>query len=83
MLHYRLRFTFDLLGSGLGSVPVGLFQTDVSEVEPGLPELSFSIGWLPAGDRQAYFVEICDQILVALFCITGRKSVFVRTCLQS
>lgn len=33
--------------------------------------LPCSIGWLPAGDRQAYFVEICDQILVALFCITG------------
>jgi hypothetical protein len=29
------------------------------------------IGWIPAGDRQAYFVEICDQILVALFCLTG------------
>ena len=30
-----------------------------------------SIGWLGAGDRQDYWVEICDQILVALFCLTG------------
>ena len=31
----------------------------------------FLIGWLSAGPRQAYFVEICDQILTALFCTVG------------
>lgn len=31
----------------------------------------FLIGWISAGGRQAYFVEICDQILTALFCVVG------------
>lgn len=31
----------------------------------------FLIGWLSVGDRQAYFIEICDQILTALFCVVG------------
>jgi hypothetical protein len=31
----------------------------------------FLIGWINAGSRQAYFVEICDQILTALFCVVG------------
>ncbi|KAF2837994.1 hypothetical protein M501DRAFT_905828, partial [Patellaria atrata CBS 101060] len=31
----------------------------------------FLIGWLHVGDRQAYFIEICDQILTALFCVVG------------
>ncbi|KAF1997602.1 hypothetical protein P154DRAFT_565249 [Amniculicola lignicola CBS 123094] len=31
----------------------------------------FLIGWIGVGDRQAYFIEICDQILVALFCVVG------------
>ncbi|KZV89757.1 hypothetical protein EXIGLDRAFT_838290 [Exidia glandulosa HHB12029] len=28
-------------------------------------------GWLGAGSRQAYFIEICDQVLTALFCVVG------------
>ena len=31
----------------------------------------FIIGWLSAGARQKYFVEICDQVLTALFCTVG------------
>lgn len=31
----------------------------------------FLIGWISAGDRQVYFIEICDQILTALFCLVG------------
>lgn len=31
----------------------------------------FLIGWISVGDRQAYFIEICDQILTALFCVVG------------
>lgn len=31
----------------------------------------FLIGWIYVGDRQAYFVEISDQILTALFCVVG------------
>lgn len=31
----------------------------------------FLIGWLSAGSRQAYFIEICDQVLTALFCFVG------------
>ncbi|KAF2496834.1 hypothetical protein BU16DRAFT_560147 [Lophium mytilinum] len=31
----------------------------------------FIIGWISVGDRQAYFIEICDQILTALFCVVG------------
>jgi hypothetical protein len=31
----------------------------------------FLIGWISVGGRQAYFVEICDQILTALFCVVG------------
>ena len=28
-------------------------------------------GWIYVGNRQAYFIEICDQILTALFCVVG------------
>ncbi|CAN9323039.1 hypothetical protein CC77DRAFT_834221 [Alternaria alternata] len=31
----------------------------------------FLIGWIYVGDRQAYFVEIADQVLTALFCVVG------------
>ena len=31
----------------------------------------FLIGWISVKGRQAYFVEICDQILTALFCVVG------------
>jgi hypothetical protein len=31
----------------------------------------FIIGWISVGDRQAYFIEICDQVLTALFCVVG------------
>lgn len=31
----------------------------------------FLIGWIGVGGRQAYFIEICDQILTALFCVVG------------
>lgn len=31
----------------------------------------FLIGWIYVGNRQAYFVEIADQILTALFCVVG------------
>ncbi|KZM24497.1 hypothetical protein ST47_g4362 [Ascochyta rabiei] len=31
----------------------------------------FLIGWISVGGRQAYFVEICDQVLTALFCVVG------------
>ncbi len=31
----------------------------------------FLIGWISVGGRQAYFIEICDQVLTALFCVVG------------
>lgn len=31
----------------------------------------FLIGWIYVKGRQQYFVEICDQILTALFCVVG------------
>jgi hypothetical protein len=31
----------------------------------------FLIGWISVKGRQAYFVEICDQVLTALFCVVG------------
>lgn len=31
----------------------------------------FLIGWIGVGGRQSYFIEICDQILTALFCVVG------------
>lgn len=31
----------------------------------------FLIGWISVAGRQAYFVEICDQVLTALFCVVG------------
>jgi hypothetical protein len=31
----------------------------------------FLIGWISVQGRQAYFIEICDQILTALFCVVG------------
>jgi hypothetical protein len=33
----------------------------------------FLIGWISVGGRKAYFVEIADQILTALFCVVGSK----------
>lgn len=29
------------------------------------------LGWINVGNRQAYFIEICDQVLTALFCVVG------------
>ncbi|KAF2118144.1 hypothetical protein BDV96DRAFT_569350 [Lophiotrema nucula] len=31
----------------------------------------FLIGWISVQGRQHYFIEICDQILTALFCVVG------------
>ncbi|EAT77483.2 hypothetical protein SNOG_15258 [Parastagonospora nodorum SN15] len=31
----------------------------------------FLIGWIYVKGRQQYFVEICDQVLTALFCVVG------------
>ncbi|KAF1968970.1 hypothetical protein BU23DRAFT_513743 [Bimuria novae-zelandiae CBS 107.79] len=31
----------------------------------------FLIGWISVEGRQGYFIEICDQILTALFCVVG------------
>jgi hypothetical protein len=31
----------------------------------------FLIGWISVKGRQEYFVEICDQVLTALFCVVG------------
>jgi hypothetical protein len=31
----------------------------------------FLIGWIYVRGRQQYFVEICDQVLTALFCVVG------------
>ncbi|ORY15042.1 hypothetical protein BCR34DRAFT_644309 [Clohesyomyces aquaticus] len=31
----------------------------------------FIIGWISVGDKQSYLIEICDQILTALFCVVG------------
>lgn len=31
----------------------------------------FLIGWISVQGRQGYFIEICDQILTALFCVVG------------
>lgn len=37
----------------------------------GAAWILFLIGWIYVGDRQAYFVEIADQVLTALFCVVG------------
>ncbi|CAI6287327.1 unnamed protein product [Periconia digitata] len=37
----------------------------------GLAWVLFLIGWVSVGGRQAYFIEICDQVLTALFCVVG------------
>ncbi|PVH94800.1 hypothetical protein DM02DRAFT_618372 [Periconia macrospinosa] len=37
----------------------------------GLAWVLFLIGWISVGGRQAYFIEICDQVLTALFCVVG------------
>ncbi|VDB91370.1 unnamed protein product [Peniophora sp. CBMAI 1063] len=31
----------------------------------------FLIGWVSVGGRQGYFIEICEQVLTALFCVVG------------
>lgn len=31
----------------------------------------FIIGWISVGGRQAYFIEVCDQVLTALFAVMG------------
>ncbi|KAM0748244.1 hypothetical protein T439DRAFT_328224 [Meredithblackwellia eburnea MCA 4105] len=53
--------------------PLGAFVTIYASLLTfwGAAWILFIIGWLHAGDRQAYFVEICDQILTALFCVVG------------
>ncbi|KAK4702022.1 hypothetical protein P7C70_g4208, partial [Phenoliferia sp. Uapishka_3] len=53
--------------------PLGAFVTIYASLLTfwGAAWVLFIIGWLHAGDRQAYFVEICDQVLTALFCVVG------------
>ncbi|EIN12083.1 hypothetical protein PUNSTDRAFT_142232 [Punctularia strigosozonata HHB-11173 SS5] len=53
--------------------PLGAFVTIYASLLTfwGAAWVLFLIGWLNAGSRQAYFVEICDQILTALFCVVG------------
>lgn len=53
--------------------PLGAFVTIYASLLTfwGAAWVLFIIGWLHAGDRQAYFVEICDEVLTALFCVVG------------
>ncbi|KAL8278272.1 hypothetical protein RQP46_009304 [Phenoliferia psychrophenolica] len=53
--------------------PLGAFVTIYASLLTfwGAAWVLFIIGWLNAGNRQAYFVEICDQVLTALFCVVG------------
>ncbi|KAI9657567.1 MAG: hypothetical protein M1831_004183 [Alyxoria varia] len=53
--------------------PVGFFVTLYSFLITfwGAAWVLFLIGWINVGNRQAYFVEICDQVLTALFCVVG------------
>ncbi|KZP31360.1 hypothetical protein FIBSPDRAFT_945372 [Athelia psychrophila] len=53
--------------------PLGAFVTIYASLLTfwGAAWVLFIIGWLPSGGRQAYFQEICDEILTALFCVVG------------
>lgn len=53
--------------------PLGFFVTLYAFLLTfwGTAWVLFLIGWLSVEGRQAYFIEICDQILTALFCVVG------------
>ncbi|KAF2816697.1 uncharacterized protein BDZ99DRAFT_434170 [Mytilinidion resinicola] len=75
LLHSR-RAAFKRGMRGFGKYvqkPVGFFVTLYAFLLTfwGAAWVLFIIGWISVGDRQAYFIEICDQILTALFCVVG------------
>ncbi|KAI9726760.1 MAG: hypothetical protein M1828_000616 [Chrysothrix sp. TS-e1954] len=53
--------------------PLGFFVTLYAFLITfwGTAWVLFLIGWISVGDRQAYFVEIADQVLTALFAVVG------------
>ncbi|KAH7097858.1 hypothetical protein BKA62DRAFT_661378 [Auriculariales sp. MPI-PUGE-AT-0066] len=53
--------------------PLGAFVVTYASLLTfwGATWVLFIIGWLSGGSRQKYFIEICDQILTALFCTVG------------
>jgi len=75
LLHSR-RAAFKRSMHGFGKYvqkPVGFLVTLYAFLLTfwGAAWVLFIIGWISVGDRQAYFIEICDQILTALFCVVG------------
>ncbi|EON62567.1 hypothetical protein W97_01791 [Coniosporium apollinis CBS 100218] len=75
LLHSRkAKFRRGLRGFGkYVKTPLGAFVTIYSVLITfwGTAWVLFIIGWIYVGGRQAYYIEICDQILVALFAIMG------------
>ncbi|KAJ9643927.1 hypothetical protein H2199_003793 [Coniosporium tulheliwenetii] len=71
LLHSRkAKFKRGLRGFGkYVKTPLGAFVTIYSVLITfwGTAWVLFIIGWIYVGGRQAYYIEICDQILVALF----------------
>ncbi|VDC01063.1 unnamed protein product [Peniophora sp. CBMAI 1063] len=70
----RERFRRRLRGFGqFVSRPLGFLITLYAVLITfwGAAWVLFLIGWISVGGRQPYFVEICDQILTALFCVVG------------
>ncbi|KAI0030023.1 hypothetical protein K488DRAFT_28040, partial [Vararia minispora EC-137] len=55
------------------SRPLGAFITIYAILITfwGAAWVMFLIGWIYVGNRRSYFVEICEQILTALFCLVG------------
>ncbi|KAL9052032.1 MAG: hypothetical protein Q9162_005651 [Coniocarpon cinnabarinum] len=53
--------------------PMGAFVTIYAFIITfwGAAWVIFLIGWIHAGNRQEYFVEICDQILTAMLVVFG------------
>ncbi|KAJ9661367.1 hypothetical protein H2201_006559 [Coniosporium apollinis] len=75
LLHSRkAKFKRGLRGFGkYVKTPLGAFVTIYSVLITfwGTAWVLFIIGWIYVGGRQAYYIEICDQILVALFAVMG------------
>lgn len=62
-----------LIFSSLQTPALGFFVTLYAFIITfwGAAWVIFLIGWIHAGNRQKYFVEICDQILTAMLVVIG------------